>query len=278
MVRAFASFASSNMSGALQRIHGQAVDMGGFDVIRTMDEGDLAPGFRKEFADRLTIGSRGFGYWAWKPQVVSQVMGELAQGDTLLYADAGCHLNPRGRARLDAYFSLLSEETPIVVFQQDPHDTTFGLNNPNIGDWPNRNWTKGDLVDYLGMRERAEVLDAQTYYATTFLMMKCPRTLGLLDDWLNVIRHDWRLVDDSPSRAPNLPGFVEHRHDQAIFSLLCHDAPRRVISSSEIVYPKIRGRGGDWKRLAEFPIHARRDRTNARDGTLIGRLGKLLRR
>ena len=28
------------------------------------------------------------------------------------------------------------------------------------------------------------------------------------------------LIDDSPSKAPNLPGFLENRHDQSIFSLM----------------------------------------------------------
>ena len=35
-----------------------------------------------------------------------------------------------------------------------------------------------------------------------------------------IIRHDFSLLDDTPSKSPNLKGFQEHRHDQAIFSLL----------------------------------------------------------
>ena len=49
-------------------------------------------------------------------------------------------------------------------------------------------------------------------------------------------------------------------HDQAIFSVLCNLYPIHKISSCEVVYPKIKGRGGDWKKLKIFPIHARRDR------------------
>lgn len=260
MQRVFVSFASSKMEAALFRIRQQADGMQVFDTIRAFDETGLDPAFRAEFSAQLDPGVRGFGYWAWKPQVIKQVMDELKPGDCLLYADAGCHLNRGGHARLLEYFDLLTEDVPIVIFQNDPEDSLFGLRNAGIGDWPNSHWTKGDLIDHLGMRAREDVLAAQTYYATTFLMMKSKASLKLLDDWMDIIRHDWRLIDDSPSQSSNMPGFVEHRHDQAIFSLLCHDAPVHVLSACEIVYPKINGKGGDWKRLSRFPIHARRDR------------------
>jgi len=33
--------------------------------------------------------------------------------------------------------------------------------------------------------------------------------------------HHLELVDDSPSVLPNADGFIENRHDQSVFSLLC---------------------------------------------------------
>ena len=43
--------------------------------------------------------------------------------------------------------------------------------------------------------------------------------MDFVDEWLRFAAQS-SLIDDSPSKAPNYPGFREHRHDQSIFSLL----------------------------------------------------------
>lgn len=260
MKRFLASFASSNMQAALSRIRRQANQIGTFDEIHTLQEGDLDADFRKDFFDWMTPNVRGFGYWSWKPQTVLQVLREMKVGDALLYCDAGCHINPGGKERLLNYFNFLSDECPFVVFQNDPLDSVFNQENPNIGNWPNAHWTKGDLIDHFNARQRYDILEAQTLYATAFLLIKNETSEEVVNRWMQTIKTNRRLIDDSPSLSPNLRGFVEHRHDQAIFSLLMHDEPKKVISSCEIVYPKISGKGADWRKLHDFPIHARRDR------------------
>lgn len=271
MVRkVFLSFASPNMRGALRRISRQAVAMDAFDIILPFGKGDLDSEFVAAFIDKLHEDVRGFGYWAWKAQVVKQAMAKMDEGDMLLYADAGCHLNREGRLRLDQYFEILSPDRPFVIFQQDPEDSVFGEVSSNIPSWPNCNWTKGDLIDYFGIRGRGDILSSETYYATTFFMQKTSITSKFVNDWLLPTRKNWKLIDDSSSVSPNLPGFIEHRHDQSIFSILCNLYPVNVISACEINYPKIHGHGGDWKRLNSFPIHARRDRRDSLSSRLKG--------
>ncbi len=236
-----------------------------FDSILIHDETELAPSFRAEFAERLVIGSRGFGYWCWKPQIIKQTLDRVEYGDGVLYLDIGCHLNPGGRRRLEEYFACLTDETPLLVFQQAPDEEPFGEPNPNLRkmSWPLSNWTKGDLIEHFGIRDRRDILDAETFHAGSFLLRKTPETVKLIDDWIETFRRDWSLIDDSPSVAPNEPGFIEHRHDQAIFALLCHRFPNKtVISGNETIYPKPDHNGlwFDWDKLADFPIHARRDR------------------
>jgi hypothetical protein len=271
MVRKFfVSFASPNMTGALRRISHQALAMERFDVILPFEKDGLDSRFVSTFKDKLQEDVRGYGYWVWKAQVIKQALEKMDEGDMLLYADAGCHLNREGRLRLDQYFEMLVPDRPLVVFQQDPQDTVFCENSPGIPSWPNRDWTKGDLIDYFDVRGRDDILSSETYYATTFFMQKNSITSKLVDDWQEPARKNWNLIDDSPTVSPNFPGFIEHRHDQSIFSILCNFYPVNVISACEIVYPKIHGRGGDWKRLHDFPIHARRDRRNNLSSRLKG--------
>jgi hypothetical protein len=71
------------------------------------------------------------------------------------------------------------------------------------------------------------------------------------------------LIDDTPSSSPNKYGFIEHRHDQAIFSLLCIKYKVLTVSAYEYWYPKkgsLQIIAPDWAALKEFPIHAKRDK------------------
>jgi hypothetical protein len=45
-------------------------------------------------------------------------------------------------------------------------------------------------------------------------------TKRVLEEFLQVLRDDWRLVTDAYHDAEQCPGFQENRHDQSIFSLL----------------------------------------------------------
>ena len=49
------------------------------------------------WAAHLRPNSKGFGYWFWKPALALWLLrpnGPVEDGDTLVYADAGCSLNP----------------------------------------------------------------------------------------------------------------------------------------------------------------------------------------
>lgn len=42
----------------------------------------------------------------------------------------------------------------------------------------------------------------------------------MVKEWMNVFYNDMHLVDDTPSLIKNSDDFIEHRHDQSIFSIL----------------------------------------------------------
>ncbi|MBK8742076.1 MAG: hypothetical protein IPM02_22355 [Betaproteobacteria bacterium] len=189
-----------------------------YDEIFIADEYDLDASFRERFKDRLVLGSRGYGYWAWKPQIILQVLKACHSGDIVHYADIGCHLNPAGRDRLLEYFEAADQSASgILAFSYEAPKPPFPYDGRALFDWPNRHWVKGDLLDHLAVRTRAEIVDSQTIAGGTFFIKKNSPSIALLQEWLSVIEHDFHLIDDAPSISPNLPGFIEHRHDQAIF-------------------------------------------------------------
>ncbi|MBD8891509.1 hypothetical protein [Roseibium litorale] len=256
---AFVSFASKSMGKSLKRIGREARGLKVFDRISLLTEDDLDPAFRLRFADKLTPNVRGFGYWIWKPQAVLQELLRLQDGDLLVYADAGCHLNPGGVARLKEYLEIAaSAPSGILAFQlraPDRPDLTGTDRTPELTD---SQWIKGDLVDHFGVRDQAAILETPTIVATTFVMRKCPQTLDFLRKWIAVFEADFSLIDDTPSKSENLEGFIEHRHDQAIFSILCKLTGVATLSHFENYFPAEDGKGLDLAKLASYPIQARR--------------------
>lgn len=256
---ALVTFASSDYRNSLDRLSVQANNMGIFDVVIASDENDLDIHFRNKFRNRLVIGTRGYGYWCWKPQVVLQAFSQLNIGDAIVYVDAGCHLNRGGLHRMSYYLDMLTEETPILAFKNIPPVFPLVYDGRTIPNWPNEDWTKEDLFHFFKINKKSHIRKEQTFYATAFIMLKTEQTKQFLHDWINTFSSDWHLIDDTPSYRPDCATFIEHRHDQAIFSILCYKYPVHIISSLELVYPNRTGKRSNWASLDFSPIHAKRD-------------------
>ena len=159
-------------------------------------------------------GARGYGYWGWKPYLAGRHVTQLlawptsyglpgAVGDDfLVYSDAGNLLAPSdGWAR---YLDVARE-----------HGGCFFAHPPSTRD---SRYTKADLLDHFdhGTYSRAGMI-----WAGAWILRVDEKALTLLRHWSAWYDSaDHHYVDDSPSRRPNTPDFVEHRHDQSVFSLL----------------------------------------------------------
>ncbi|MDR1740484.1 MAG: hypothetical protein LBR38_01355 [Synergistaceae bacterium] len=206
------------------------------------DEDSLDSEFYNRWRDKFSL-RRGFGYWIWKPQVVLQTFAKMNDGDVLQYTDAGCWLNPRGVNRLMDYVAIAaSHPSGILAFQLDAAYCA------------EEKWTKGDMLDYFGVRGSESILKSGQCAATAFFMRKCETTVQFVHDWLAVFEHDFSLCDDSPSKSPNSETFMENRHDQSAFSLLCK------LRGAAVMPGETEGNVWYWLLHPELPIQARRDK------------------
>lgn len=259
------SFADRRMARSLCRLQKQLNDINFFDKLKMFNECDLSFDFRHFFKDKLIHGSRGYGYWCWKPQVIAQILDEMNDGDSLLYLDAGCHVNKSGFDRLAEYFQILeNSKTGVLAFQAIPPSPDISplyYDGRKLFNQPNFEWIKGDLFDYFGVRNEIIYTHSQAIGAGIICIKKTPSSVDLINEWLNIITRDFSLLDDTPSKSPNLDGFKQHRHDQAIFSLLCLRYRVQTLSAYEYWYPTSSNYcKPDWAALKEFPIHAKRDK------------------
>lgn len=258
MKKYFLSFADTRYAGDLRRISGQAAGINVFDKIYAWTEADLPGDFKAEFSKYLRRGVRGYGYWAWKPEAVRLALSKMDDGDILLYCDVGCHINAKGKKRLLEYFECAADKqsSGIVCFQRPPA--------PDALEYV---WTKSDLFEYFGVLADRDITDTPQIIASTFIIRKSPSTVKIIDEWLGAFKSDFSLADDSPSKLPNRGGFIEHRHDQSIFSILMKMRGAKAFSHSEN-YPSgkfLPDGSPDWSAMEMFPLLVKRDKNKKRN-------------
>ena len=237
----FVSFANSRYASQ-ERIKHEAEELHFFDHIHAGDEKMLESWYYKKYKDRWS--ERGFGYWQWKPYLIRRTMDHMEEGDYLIYADAGCTLNPRGISRLKEYLQLVAD-SPCGVLGFDQH-------------FREAEWTKADLFGYFGVLGNPRYLAHGQVAGTCIIIQKKPFSQQLIDEWHYIMHFHHDLATDSPSKLPNTPNFHENRHDQSVLSLLMVKYGGVELPVEEIFTD------GDWEDLKDYPIWATRKRMKKR--------------
>lgn len=234
------SFGDSRYEESRERLLEQANCFELFDAIHLYNEYDLSDSFREDFKEYLHAGVRGFGYWVWKPRIILDTLTTMDDGDVLLYIDMGCHLNSKGKERLFGYWQEVKQNGSGFLISQLESIRKEYL------------WTKGDLLEYFGVRD-TEIIQSPQYQSGIIFIRKEPKTVALVQSWLDLYYEDFHLLDDSPSLSLNEEGFVEHRHDQSALSLLLKRHGTSVIPLEEVDRP-------NWNLYSRFyPILIERD-------------------
>ena len=145
---------------------------------------------------------RGYGYMIWKPYIIKKTMENMHDGDILLYLDCGCEIDIHKRDIINYYFELVKNSYII--------DTSTFLEE--------KAFTKMDLSIFLNMVDD-KYLDSEQRQTGAILFLVCDKTRKLVNEWYDVMCN-YNLIDDSPSVNANSVCFVEHRHDQSVYSLL----------------------------------------------------------
>lgn len=215
--------------------------------------------------------ARGCGYWAWKPAIILETMNRIGRIDTafslpgnnvIVYADAGIEL---------------INNANYIIDRMDQDIFLFGNN------WEHAYWCKRDVVDevwelpayddayldYSPLHKSALIRDedgglswdnfGKQVQASVIFFRVSDYSRKFVKEWL-----DWclfeggRLIDDSPSLAPNHPEFREHRHDQAILTTMAYREGLRLHywpavynkdGAPEFVYEKLPEHASD-----DYPI------------------------
>ena len=240
----FVTFGDSiKYKNAVNMIINEAKNMNIFDKIISYDETKLDKEFIEKNKKFITENSRGYGYWIWKPQIIKQTLEHMNEGDTLLYADAGCRLNIQGKKRLLEY----KEKTESSEYKNLSFPLIYYFNGSKTSHLE-KTWTKGDVYNMFDILDKEE----SQLMATSFLICKCNKTVDMVNKWLE-IAEKYNTIDDSQSKICNCDGFIEHRHDQSIWSVLRKYYGTEILNSDETYHL-------NFIENLDKPIHAIRRR------------------
>jgi len=211
---------------------------------------------------------RGVGYWAWKPFIILDRICQLFDGPNpnhvVVYADVGVEF---------------INNVNHIIDRMDQNIFLFGNN------YEHAHWCKRDIVEEIWpltgdqWQSRIEKMDTdnrnngfsrqQAIAAFDRFGKQCQASViffrvseysrQFVAEWLKwCLFEGGRLIDDSPSRAPNHPEFRENRHDQAILTTLAYRERIKLHwwpavynrgGSPEFVYEKLPEYAGD-----EYPV------------------------
>lgn len=155
----------------------------------------------------LEENKRGFGYWSWKPLIVSHELMTLPSHlDGIIWLDVGCTLNFSNRESC-ARWASYQDESEAFSFK------FFRLNGPNT----HSEWTKKQALDHYQL---PDAINRNLFTASAFLVSKSNDGIELVHRWMEACFLDnGRLLVDSALGEIESKHFREHRHDQSLISL-----------------------------------------------------------
>ena len=154
------------------------------------------------------------------------------------------------------FYQDICDENNVLSFQYfDPVIKKLNFIYPN---YLEHQYTKADLMKYFNLDFNHTHMNTAQLWSGTFFIKKNLKNIEFLKQWSKAFE-DMLLIDDSISVLKNHIDFIEHRHDQSVFSLLCKLNNIFSLSVYENCEWSLDNKGRNWDHLLESPIQARRD-------------------
>eukprot|EP00985_Skeletonema_marinoi_P020593 scaffold12293_cov120-Skeletonema_marinoi.AAC.12 len=185
----------------------ESLDTGWFASVKALGPDDLTAEFKKRFENIFEL-RRGGGYWIWKFDVIEQTLGQIKEGDFLVYLDAGSQVNKGGEKRFREYLKIVNESQYDMLCFEYPWHAEY-------------KWTTEKIFRAFNVSMEDPIRLSGQIEGGTLLMQKGPH----LRSWLKIIKDillqdPWLITDKYNDESKALtPDFNDNRHDQSLSSL-----------------------------------------------------------
>lgn len=192
------------------RLKAQAENTGWFDEI-IVETPDTISEFIQEHKE-LFAYKRGFGYWLWKPYIILKTLNKINEGDLLFYVDSGATIVKHRDYRFREYCDfLISANEPVAVFSSTFYERLH--NKMEV--------LKRFKINGIPLDKNEDFLNSYYVESGIFMCRKCSYTFSFVQEWLDLMTEDnYSLTTDESSYDVQVAGYIEHRHDQSILSIL----------------------------------------------------------
>lgn len=190
------TFSDENMTQSA-KVCIESAKANGTDIEYSCVPGDITDEFKNTNKDIFT-GIRGTGcYWLFKPYLINKVINISNDGDIIIYSDAGVK-----------WINNVRE----IISRMDQDIFLFSNGHQHV------HWCKADILKSILHKDMIEDSYQQVQASVIFFKVN-DYTRRFIKEWLLFAQMPG-LIDDSPSKVPNHPGFQENRHDQAILATM----------------------------------------------------------
>lgn len=209
----FITYGDTGYEASKERIIKEAYDTHEFDVLYSYGREDISD----ELRDSNIINiKRGGGLWSWKPDVILSTMKKHQIGDIVVYCDAGCSLYPSSEWK--KYWSSLQKYD--IIAQRMYHQTY--------------KWTRKEIIDFFS--SNLPNWENQFQFMATILLRISEFSLAFVKEWRDIMINHPNLAMDVEESELDLQhsGFIQNRHDQAIYSALIYKYLNSPVYSNRI--------------------------------------------
>ena len=199
---------------------------------------ELCPKTFTVYKNILVENIRGFGYFAWKPEMIYQaIQGKFGLYDEVVWIDAGCEVNSLAGAR--RVFKNRSE------YVMENGIWTHALASPEAC------YTKKEVLSkYLSLDPNPKI-----QFQANYMHFGVIKPTLVVNNWLDMAMEGVKNLDFE-LKVKQDKEFIEHRNDQSLFSISCKlnsITPNKLDIST--------GRGISVLRSLNQPIWISRNRT-----------------
>lgn len=189
---------------------------------------------------------RGAGYWLWKPYILLEKLREVGPNDVVVYNDVGRYTP----GSFPMFPSFPHAALELCARLPKRHIHGFSTNWAMQGTYIKRDCLIRMDADHEAMHH------APLISACPLIYMPSVESFTLLEQWLELARDPHLLTDIPDELGEPHPGFTDHRHDQAIASLLVHQSGGHHVDFSKRGINSLRGEmERKFRDVARMHIH-----------------------
>ena len=182
----------------------------GFDSFNSFSNSDFQSDFKEKNFTTLSL-ERGSGYWVWKPYIILLATRIYPHEEALLYLDSGAI--PIRDSSL--YKSLIRDDRIHVWVEEDSRII---------------NWTDPNVLSALSGEQ--DFTDAPMVWAGALLARNSQNLTHFLLQWQKLCENPSYLHPETLDGYTKESGYIWHRHDQSILSILVAQNPHLFVVHS----------------------------------------------